>query len=546
MQLEIQLVVIDGQIILLRFQLLAEIADRHALDLGHAFHIGRAQGGLDHPGRRAAAAVAEAVGKQPQVRRLLFGQIADAGGAVSHVRNQVHPVEVRDDVGSVDAPPDEGVGGELVAVVPAHLGGVEVLDAALLHDLRDRPVVAEGVREPEGVGAVVQVLFGEPLTVEELADHRLAARDVAVAFDIDAAVRLVASLGDALLHLFENRRIIVLHPFAVQRGGLDELIARVLLHQSQRVGVGARAFAYRFRHRPEPGGIHVAVTEDPDAAEDAAVAAGKERTRDRERIAHAFHDFFVGSILRIQHEHVVDPLERLLRARRNEVAVRQTPCRVQQLADVEDHREDLFVARADLRAVKGVAEGLTRVRRKVVIIGVGVRVIVSGVAFEREIQRVAGFEFAKILRRVVTADKVAVLRVEDALRRAVQEKQLLVAAAIGQHIERLPVQIGGHGEVAFDPEVLPFFAPVGPRRNRLKAAFRDRAQMLRCEEALCVSQFTHRLIDQLFIDLQRVIQLLVDAVFQLFVVHKNTSLYPKYYSVAPLHATVFDLVSLSQ
>ena len=190
-----------------------EIAYRHALHFGHALHVGGAQGGFDHARGGAAAPVAVAVGQQAQVGGILERQFAHAGGNVVHVRPAVGAVEVGEHLAAVDALPYEALEGEFVLLVPADLGCVEVFYLAPPHDLRDVGVVAEGIGQPEAIRRVIEVFAGELLPFQELAHHQLARGDVAVALHIYAAVWLVAPLGHALLHLRENRGIVIFHPF---------------------------------------------------------------------------------------------------------------------------------------------------------------------------------------------------------------------------------------------------------------------------------------------------------------------------------------------
>ena len=185
-----------------------EIAYRHALQFGHARHVGGTQRGFDHAWGGAAAPVAVAVGQQAQVGGILKRQFAHAGGSVVHVRPAMGAVEVGEHLAAVDALPNEALEGKFVLLVPADLGGVEVFYLAPPHDLRDVGVVTEGIGQPEAIRRVMKVFAGELLPFQELAHHQLARGDVAVALHVHAAVWLVATLGHALFHFFKNRGII--------------------------------------------------------------------------------------------------------------------------------------------------------------------------------------------------------------------------------------------------------------------------------------------------------------------------------------------------
>ena len=173
---------------------------------------------------------------------------------------------MRCDLGAVDAAPDKRISREDVEVSPCHLGGVEVLDIGLLHDLRDRAIVAERIGQPECIGGITHVFTGEALTVEELTDHCFAAGDVAVTFDPDAAVGFITTFGDLLLDAFENVGVVFSHPVKVQSRGLNEGVFGIDIHQIERLGIRSCALADGLIDRPQPGGIHVRVSDDADLA----------------------------------------------------------------------------------------------------------------------------------------------------------------------------------------------------------------------------------------------------------------------------------------
>lgn len=154
------------------------------------------------------------------------------------------PVEMHQNPGTVNSLPDKGIVGELIGVIPGNLGGQEILHAAALHDLGQRRAVAEGVRQPESIGCVAEILPGELLPPDELADHVLAGRDIAVALDPHAAVGLVAPLCHALLDVLEQVGLHPLDDVAVVGRTLDKGVFRVLIHQVHLIGVGSGAFPF--------------------------------------------------------------------------------------------------------------------------------------------------------------------------------------------------------------------------------------------------------------------------------------------------------------
>ena len=416
-------------------------------------------------------------------------------------------------LGAVQALPDKAFKGEFVQVVPADLGGVEVFDLAALHDLRDVGVVAEGVGQPEAVGGIAEVFTGELLALQKLADHQLAGGDVAVAFHIYAAVGLIAALGDPLLHLRKDRGVVILHPFAVEGGGLDKPVFGVLLHQPEGVGVGPRALAHGLADGPQPRGVHVGMADHAHAAENAVVFAFKERPCDLERRFHARHNGFVVGMLRIKAEHVVDLFERLFRPRARKIGVRQLLGGAQKLADIKDQRKDILVAGANLDPVEYVAVFRHLHIRKIVVV---VREILNAemprVALKAQRQGFACLMSAEPLACVAAADKVAVFGVEQALGRAVDEKELLHAPAAGDNVEVLSGKRLGHGKAGAYPEVLPLFAPGGPFFKGRKAGVRRRAQMLLRLQPFVGFGFGDLFVDQPLVDRKHSFELIKNAV----------------------------------
>ena len=133
--------------------------------------------------------------------------------------------------GAVDALPVEVFIGEAVGVVPAQLGGQEIVNRTALHNLWNRRAVTKGIGQPEAVGGIAELLAVVPLAPEELADHRLAGGDVAVTLHPDGAVRLVASLGDFLANALEQRGVVPADQLGVIGRALDELVFGILFHE---------------------------------------------------------------------------------------------------------------------------------------------------------------------------------------------------------------------------------------------------------------------------------------------------------------------------
>ena len=121
------------------------------------------------------------------------------------------------------------------------------------------------------------------------------------------------------------------------------------------------------------------------------------------------------------------------------------------------------------------------------------------------------------------ADEIAVFAVDDALGNAVQKKELLRAAAAGDRVQRPAREGFRDGIFALQPHVLPFAAPGVARGDGLKARFGHAPEMFPGEVRLRIFKRADLLIDQLFVDPQRRVQLVQHPLVQVFVIHGPTS-----------------------
>ena len=78
--------------------------------------------------------------------------------------------QVREHLRTVDTPPQEGVIGVLVKLVPGQLGGHEVVNAAFLHQLGQRAGVTKHVRQPQHPIVHPKLLPEEAFAVDKLPD----------------------------------------------------------------------------------------------------------------------------------------------------------------------------------------------------------------------------------------------------------------------------------------------------------------------------------------------------------------------------------------
>src|SRR4051794_8001714 len=148
------------------------------------------------------------------------------------------------------------VGGR-VEVVPGELLREETADPGAAHDLWQLAVVAEDIRVPELRAAAAELALEEPLSIEKLADERLAGWQVAVRLDPGAADRHPASRID----LADDPRVQVgvaaLDPLVLLGLGAGKPHLRVALHVARLRAERAHRLAVRLLKRPQPGGVDV-------------------------------------------------------------------------------------------------------------------------------------------------------------------------------------------------------------------------------------------------------------------------------------------------
>ena len=269
-----------------RIQLVEIGPGRGLADHGDArdtlFH---ALGGLQHLPGGTAAAVAVAVADQDVVVDLLIlvalpaahdgtgVEHAVVGGEEALLRILVDAGggnQVGQNLGAVDAPPDEGVVGDAVDLIPGQLGGHEVVDAGLAHDLGQGTGVAKDIGQPQDLVVLAEFLPEEPLAVEELTDQALAGGQIAVGLQPHAAFRLPAALGNALLDLLVELGIALLQEVVEHGLAGHELVVGELLHELEHRGEGADHLLPGLGYGPPPGHVDVGVA---DAGGDDTVVA---------------------------------------------------------------------------------------------------------------------------------------------------------------------------------------------------------------------------------------------------------------------------------
>ena len=174
---------------------------------------------------------------------------------------QIHVVvrKISQHLRSIRRLPPEQLERQLVGVVPRHFLRDEVVDAALLVDLRQLPRVSKRIGIPADPHVHAVRLLVPALAHQNLPHQRLAVRHIQVRLNPHAAHNLPAAFFDALRDLVVQRRILLRHPLVVGRSRLRVSVAEILVHQLQRRAKGAVHHVHGFGPRPQPRRVNVRV-----------------------------------------------------------------------------------------------------------------------------------------------------------------------------------------------------------------------------------------------------------------------------------------------
>ncbi len=122
--------------------------------------------------------------------------------------------------------------GNSVTTLPGQLGGVEVLDPGLRHNLRQEAIEAEAVWQPDGGAGRAAQLLKHALAQRQRASQRFAAGDQRIELDPRAAGRFPAPIaGSSVLPPIQRRELVLDHLHAV-RGSPHKAVLRVFLQQA--------------------------------------------------------------------------------------------------------------------------------------------------------------------------------------------------------------------------------------------------------------------------------------------------------------------------
>ena len=282
--LEVELADDGREVLGVRLQRVEELVRGRHRRPRHALEVAHPPQGLEHLGRRPAAAVAVAEDEEAATRAVVIlvvarapAQLLDVGGRVIRVGRR----EVGEHLGAVDPLPRERVVRRRVEPVPGQLLGEEAADAGAAHDLGELAVVAEDVRVPELEAAAAELALEEALPVQKLAHERLAGRQVAVRLHPRAAHgHPAAGLGvaaDPLVELGDAGA----DPVVLLGLRAREPELRVAVHVGGLRAERPHHLPLRLGQRPQPGRVDVGVADRGDLVDVRAVAISEQSLQDR-------------------------------------------------------------------------------------------------------------------------------------------------------------------------------------------------------------------------------------------------------------------------
>ena len=179
-------------------------------------------------------------------------------GILAHVQGGN---EVGQHLGAIDAPPNKGVIGDFIDLIPGQLGGHKVIHAALLHNLGQSAGIAKHIRQPQDPVVLTKFLPEEPFAVNELTHQGLAGGQIAVRLQPHAALRLPPAFLHPLLNLGVQLGIALLQEVIQHRLAGHKPILRVLIHELQDRGKGANHLLPGLGHSPPPSHINVGMAD---------------------------------------------------------------------------------------------------------------------------------------------------------------------------------------------------------------------------------------------------------------------------------------------
>ena len=135
---------------------------------------------------------------------------------------------------------------------------IEILHAGEMIHLRQKGVVAEGVRRKVDLEILHAPFFGKVLPgIGNMPQHGLGIGHIVVCLHPRGRGAFPAAFPDALLDLLHHIRVVFFHDLIDRRLRLGKMEVRVFLHQGQHGAEGSQRGGHRLRVAPHP--VHVDV-----------------------------------------------------------------------------------------------------------------------------------------------------------------------------------------------------------------------------------------------------------------------------------------------
>src|SRR5262249_16553870 len=204
-------------------------------------------------------------------------QLLDTGVAVVGVGRR----EVTEHLAPVDALPDERVRVRTVEPVPRQFLRQEAHDPREPQELRPLGAIAERGGRPELAATDAELVLEEPLSVDELAQQRLAGRDVAVRLDPAPTDGHELPALHACPNALPKVAVTLLDPRVLLGLRAREAVLGVLVHVPRLTAERADRLAIGLRERPQPRRVDVRVADRRDLVCARPVVVLVERLEDR-------------------------------------------------------------------------------------------------------------------------------------------------------------------------------------------------------------------------------------------------------------------------
>ena len=242
----------------------------------------------------------------------------------------------------------------------------------------------------------------------------------------------------------------------MERRGLNEQVFGILVHEAENPCIGSGALFLGFRHGPEPGGIHVAVANEPDKRCGASVLFGQLFLQQRGSGGKSAPERRKAAAVRIITENKVGMVQGIFHLRTPEIRFRKRGAEGEKGAQIKQEIRKLLIPDHD-RGIPGFP-GI--VRQPFLAEGMIAGNIMPGIALQHEIIAVA---FCSLCRKAV-APVVSVRGFHKlggiiGVNVSVDPERCLIVAHLRHQVETLSIQFIRYGVGEMKPAVNALTAP---------------------------------------------------------------------------------------